>query len=138
MVVYFSIKVAPFLSSGWPEPLNLEPLNLPTLNLPTLNRYLFFFISAIRSFTIDITLLPLSRAIWWASSTILAACRARSASSGMGWSSFWYCQFKNRIAIFSSCCLINPMVNLRLEYRGQMTDVRCQMSDVRCQRTEDR
>ena len=57
----------------------------------------------------DMTLCPLLRAISWASSTILEACCSNSALPGGDFLSFSYCQLKNRMANFSSCCLKNPI-----------------------------
>ena len=57
----------------------------------------------------DMTLRPRLRAMSWASATILTACCSKTSSVGIGFLSFSYCQLKNRIANFSSCCLIKPI-----------------------------
>ena len=74
--------------------------------------YPFFLMSSASSFKIATTLRPLSLAIRWASSTRAAVCRSISHGGGSGMSLFWYCHVKSRIAIFFSCCLINPSMLL--------------------------
>ena len=81
--------------------------------------YLPFLISAMRSLMMDMTLRPRLRAMSWASSTILAAWFANSASSGIGFFNFSYCQLKNRTASFSSCCRIKP--TYQISNLGQAT-----------------
>lgn len=81
--------------------------------------YFPFLISAMRSLMMDMTLRPRLRAMSWASSTILAAWFANSASSGIGLFNFSYCQLKNRTASFSSCCRIKP--TYQISNLGQAT-----------------
>ena len=54
------------------------------------------------------TLRPLWRAIRCASSTRWAALCLSSLWEGNSMPWRWYCQASNRVAIFSSCCLIKP------------------------------